>query len=216
VQTTKEWKAMENTVEGTQWHRERNVAIHTGMAMDHYVQTFAKYRTQRQQLLSLLAILFHDFGKPSSETTDEEGLHRYRGHEAVSSKIMLRFFDEQVELWQACRNMGLVTGDAPLLAFLIDHHLPYGMQEKRTKRLKGLIQGLLGEDAVVYLDLLRSDSAGRISDNHPKKLQAVEDWIANYNGLIIVPEEELARRRAERKAAWFAKHPELLQEKDSA
>lgn len=216
VQTTKEWKAMENTVEGTQWHRERNVAIHTGMTLDHYVKTFAPERTQRQQLLSMLALLFHDFGKPATETLNEEGRHRYTGHEVVSSKIMLRFLDEQIELWQACLKMGILTSDLDALAYVIDHHLPYGKRTKKMLKLKVALQHFLGEDAVVYTDVLRSDSAGRISDNHAEKLQAVENWIAAYNALVIVPEEEILRLRAEKKAAWFAKHPELLQEKDSS
>lgn len=34
-----------------------------------------------------LAMLFHDFGKPSCKTTDEEGINHFHGHPIVSSKM---------------------------------------------------------------------------------------------------------------------------------
>ena len=34
-----------------------------------------------------LAMLFHDIGKPGTQTTDEEGIHHFHGHPALSAEI---------------------------------------------------------------------------------------------------------------------------------
>ena len=43
---------------------------------------------KKEQLKILrLAMLFHDFGKPSTKTTDEEGIDHFHGHSRVSEKL---------------------------------------------------------------------------------------------------------------------------------
>lgn len=53
-----EWAAMEATVENSRWHREANTATHTQMMLDWYDDNCAQHRTERNQLLTKLAILF--------------------------------------------------------------------------------------------------------------------------------------------------------------
>lgn len=211
VSLTPEWAAMEVTVEGTPWHREANVAVHTLMTMQHYALNTAKQRTPRQQRLTLLALMFHDFGKPSSETTNEEGRHRYTGHEQVSKELMYAFFKRHPALWSELSHYGYIHADLAAIADIVDHHLPYSWQKKKLLKVKASLLKHLGEDMVVYTDVLRADCAGRMSDDHVTKIQTVEDWITHYEALVVISEEEQLRIRAERKAAWFAAHPELAQ-----
>ena len=57
--------AMENTVEDSPWHRERNVGVHTDMVVSEYIA-----RNQSDWDIAILcgafACAFHDVGKPDA------------------------------------------------------------------------------------------------------------------------------------------------------
>ena len=205
VQSTPEWMSMHAEKEGTSWHREESVAVHTLMTMSHYLQLDIQ-RTERERMHTLMALLFHDFAKPSSRTTSTAGNNQYTGHEARSSVMMFDFFLKYEKPWRWCVEMGYTSVDLVKIGWLIDHHLPYAVKkESKRYRMKQEMLKHFGEGHAFY-DMLRSDCAGRISDVHATKLQNLENWINDFQAIVIVPEEELLRIRAERKAAWFAKH----------
>ena len=88
--TTPAWAQMMATVEASPWHREANVAVHTEMVLKEYVTNFAPHRSDDQNKIALLALLFHDTGKPAAEETlekkDGSGTYRrYAGHEQDSA-----------------------------------------------------------------------------------------------------------------------------------
>lgn len=205
VGQTPEWELLKNTVENTPWHREANVAVHTNMAMVHYYSYYASQRSKTSTRLALMALLFHDFGKPAAHTVSAEGVNQYMGHEVISSSLMFDFFTKYEDLWKECLSLGYTTAELKKIAWLIDHHLPYYLRKKAKRiEMKREMQAHFGQEQTFY-DVLRCDSAGRISDDHPVKLQNVADWIDDFKAIVIVPEEELQRQRAEKKAAWFAK-----------
>ena len=87
-----EWDAMAGVEQNTPHHRY-DVAEHTIRAMK-YVK---RYKILR------LTMLFHDMGKPSTKTTDENGRDHFKGHALVSEEIArkvlrrLKFDNETVK-----------------------------------------------------------------------------------------------------------------------
>ena len=194
VKATPHWKVMEDTVENSPWHREANVAVHTTMTIDHYLNKFYDERNDRQRLITLIALLFHDFGKPEAEETLEkkdgsgELYRRYAGHEPVSANEFMSFICDQPELRNDLFVAGLSWIDLRMIKVMIEHHLPYGLKnETKRQNLKQMVLTTFGEDDVCFYDMLYSDSAGRISDDHPEKLANVDRWIKDFQWLQVKP-----------------------------
>lgn len=187
VLETPSWKQLEDTVEDSPWHREENVAIHTLMTINAYLQKFAAHRTEREQMYTLVALCFHDFGKPEAEETlekkDQPGVfcRRYAGHELISSNEFMNFMCEHHDLREQFFAQGYGWEDVRRVKFMIEHHLPYGLKNPMKRaNLRQAIALTMGEDEDAYWDMLRSDAAGRISDDHEQKLQSVEDFINEF------------------------------------
>lgn len=204
VKQTAHWKTMCNTVENSPWHREANVAVHTLMTLDVYWKKFAPRRSEREQLLTSIALLFHDFGKPEAEEEVEkkdgsgDKYRRYAGHEPISANEFMSFICDHPDLRKQLFDQGLTWPDMRRIKVMIEHHLPYGLKnEQKRKNLREMISRTLGGislsvDGVAglemcYYDMLRSDAAGRISDDHEQKLQAVEDWINEFQLVTFKP-----------------------------
>lgn len=187
VRKTEQWAEMEATVEASEWHREANVAVHTTMCIDHYIANTAAQRSQRQQMLTLVTLLFHDFGKPEAEETlerkDGSGTtyHRYAGHEPKSANEFISFLMAHEELAKDFFAQGFSWTDVRKIKWMIEHHLPYGLKNP-TKRmdLKAAMIETMGDDLECFFDQLWSDCNGRISDNHDEKRASVLAWIAEF------------------------------------
>ena len=187
IELTANWQTMINTVENSPWHREANVAVHTNMTIEQYQLQFYEQRTERQRIITLMALLFHDFGKPEAEETlekkDEPGVFylRYAGHEPISGNVFLSFMIDHNELREMFFDQGFTWADIRMIKVMIEHHLPYGFKnEQKRQKLKQMIDVTLGEDVVCFYDMLRSDCHGRISDDHETKKANVEEWIAGF------------------------------------
>lgn len=187
VRKTPHWQQMERTVEGSEWHREANVAVHTTMCIEHYLMATAPVRSEREQLLTLITLLFHDFGKPEAEETVEakdgsgRTYHRYAGHEPKSANEFYSFICEHADLREQLFAQGLSWTDLRKIKWMIEHHLPFGLKnETKRSNLKLAMELTLGKDKRCFYDQLWSDCNGRISDNHDVKRQAVVDWIAEF------------------------------------
>ena len=198
VKGTPHWITMMGTVENSPWHREANVAVHTTMTIHQYMTRFYEHRTERQQMLSLMALLFHDFGKPEAEETlekkDEPGVfyRRYAGHEPISGNEFMSFMCDYHELREMFFAQGYDWNDIRTIKVMIEHHLPYGLKnEHKRKNLRQMIQTTLGHNETCFYDMLRSDAAGRISDDHEQKLQNVEDWIEEFQTVTWKPHDTM-------------------------
>lgn len=190
VEQSPEWRLMVDTVEDSPWHREANVAVHTDMTIERYMAKFFAGRTERQRMLTLVALLFHDFGKPEAEETlekkDQPGVlyRRYAGHEPISGNVFLSFMCDQHELRAMFFEQGYTWQDIRTIKVMIEHHLPYGLKnEQKRQRLKQMVEATLGGDETCFYDMLRSDAAGRISDDHETKLANVEEWIEGFQAV---------------------------------
>lgn len=178
---TPRWFAMQQTVEASPWHREANVAVHTEMVIEQYVTRFMPIRSEKQNRIALIALLFHDTGKPAAEETVEkkDGLgtyRRYAGHEQDSAVAFTECWLQDPFLREF-----VSVDEARQIRWIIEHHLPYGYKDgKKRSDLRTSIEHVLREDVETFYDCLRSDAAGRISDDHATKLQNVEDWIREF------------------------------------
>lgn len=187
VRKTKNWAVMKGTVEGSEWHREANVAVHTDMCIQHYIKTTASDRTDRQQIMTLVTLLFHDFGKPEAEETLERkdgsgSYHRYAGHEPKSANEFLSFIMSHKGLTESFFNQGFTWTDVRAIKWMIEHHLPFGLKNptKRANLKRAFETTLPMSDGQCFYDQLWSDCNGRISDDHETKRANVVAWIEEF------------------------------------
>lgn len=195
VRQTETWKVMASTVEASPWHREANVAVHTQMCVDSYLDCIQGQRTPMQDLITLVSLVFHDFGKPEAEETieREDGYtyRRYAGHERISANEMMNCLIE-TGLIHDLRAMGFTDADIRAVKFIVENHLPYGLKDKQKRQnLAITLRDTLGDNVTCFFDQLISDTRGRISDDQDTKIQAVKDWIAEFKE--IVPDAEMIK-----------------------
>lgn len=182
------WRAMQLEREGTPWHREENVAVHTNMLLRFYDENFAANRNNIQQLMTRVACLFHDVGKPPSRIvrrSPERGEYRaYHGHELVSARMWIDYATgigkKDVE-----QILCFTPEQVSFVAFMIEHHVPFALAKvEKRKALKAGMYNRMGEEGHrAWLDLLLSDQHGRISDDQHMKLKAVDDWMYHWERL---------------------------------
>jgi predicted kinase len=170
--------------EDSPYHREANVLEHTRMCLQWYEDNVARSRTHSQQILTKLALLFHDVGKPMARTekhSETRGVYfSYPGHELFSANL---FEDYALMHWELFQHHLLLTSNEMLLVrCLIEHHLPYDKTGKdKLVALKTHMLRLGGEELLqMYYDVLRSDAHGRISDDSDGTYARVEEWITKF------------------------------------
>lgn len=173
------WKAMQDTVENSPWHREANVAVHTEMSLVA-AEPWMEGKDDRHKLLTSLAILFHDTGKPPMEVVKESaerGVYRsYANHEQRSARIFEGYMVDhwaEMEGWIEPRDVYTVT-------WIIEHHLPYGLKDpKKVAKLADTLMSLPDvSDADIFFNALLGDAHGRTSDNWEQNTKGVLDWVA--------------------------------------
>lgn len=170
--------------EDSPWHREANVLEHTRMCLQWYEDNVARSRTPTQRILTKLALLFHDVGKPMARTekrSEERGVYfSYPGHELFSANLFEDFVLTQWQLFE--KEVELVHNELDQVRCLIEHHLPYDKTGRdKLVALKTHMMCLGGEELIqMYYDVLRSDAHGRISDDIGGTFARVEEWIAKF------------------------------------
>jgi predicted kinase len=173
---------MRSIRENSPYHREENVWKHTLMTLDSYCVNIGPHRTQRMELITMTALLFHDAGKPLSRQekySDSRGNYQtFGGHEPVSARVFEDFMMTNPELMAELR---FDSNEWRLIKWLIENHLPYDIKDNQKCRALITDCHSHGLGALqMFLDVLRSDARGRISDDHEAKLSKVEQWIAEF------------------------------------
>lgn len=225
VKQTPQWATMASTVEGSEWHREANVAVHTTMCIEHYIANTAQFRTEREQLMTLMTLLFHDFGKPEAEETVERkdgsgSYHRYAGHEPVSANEFISFVCDHEVLMKKFFARGYNWEDIRKIKFMIEHHLPFGLKNvTKRQNLRNTVEETLGWAEQCFYDQLWSDCCGRISDNHDDKKANVVSWIEEFRAIPTTATKEpkanapvmyvLCGTVGAGKSTWMAKFRQL-------
>jgi predicted kinase/CRISPR/Cas system-associated endonuclease Cas3-HD len=196
-QTTQLWSDMEKCVENSPWHRESNVAEHTMMLYRFYRDNLMSSRTKRQQILTFLAMMFHDVGKPSAKVEkyreDRGNYFVFAGHEQISARL---WEDYAVGNWSYLKNLfpEINIDDIFRIGFIIENHLPFTItNQKALEKFSNAVHYTLESDKVAYFDCLTSDQHGRISDNQEEKLNRFNEWMekfCNINNNTIINNEE--------------------------
>ena len=129
---------------------------------------------KNKDLITRLAVLFHDIGKPHSYQDDEDGTRHFRGHGKVSAemtdKIMrrLRFDNETRE---------------KVVELIIHHDFEIPTNKKQVKRWLNKIGH---EQFLRLLDVKEAD----IKAQNPKLLERLDDIYGVYVDLHEIKEDE--------------------------
>ena len=183
-QLTELYTTMMTTVEGSPWHRERNVATHTDMVVAQYI-SFAQDTWTYEDLIGAFACAFHDVGKPVSvqyKHSETRGDYKsFGGHELASARMWENW---AVENWRTMTgNFQFVVYDIYRVGWIIEKHLPWAI--KKADKLHNLsLTGLeLFSDAgpLPYTNMVLADTFGRISDDYIDKRQKAHAWVADFN-----------------------------------
>lgn len=179
LKETEMYDAMLRTVEGSPWHREANVAVHTDMVVAEYcrlVDLNGRDEWTRQDLIGGVACAFHDVGKPQAEVhkwSEERGNYRaYGGHELLSARMAEDFL--------LTHNL-LEPEQVTAVVWIIEHHMPWNIDD--ASKLKELATTADYYGFETYTTALLADQYGRIADDQAAKNARAEDWVGMLSGI---------------------------------
>jgi len=164
-----EIEALIDVAQDPEWHPEGDVFIHTRLAADR-AREMIDDLPYAKQVTVMLAIIAHDFGKPST-TEFLEGRWRSRGHEEAGVGPTENFLDRL-----RIHRLDGYDVRAQVIALVRDHLKPGEFYKKRDEVGDGAFRRLARK---CELDLLyrvaKADSIGRNSEDIPR-----EQWV--YTG----------------------------------
>lgn len=184
---TEYWQKMLGTVEGSKWHREENVAVHTEMVLDQFFNRITNdynkdmagyYVWDISTFCCAVALLFHDTGKPAAKTkkySEERGeYYGFGGHELISARI---FETWAMENWSKYFADFIGSQNIYDIVWLIQNHLPYNIvKEHKLAEMRTTLHHIFGDRNSLFRTMVLSDQYGRISDNHDINKLAIHDW----------------------------------------
>jgi len=183
------FQIMETVTEGSPWHREKNVLVHTDMVVSSYlIEATAMGLMPVDYKIGFFACAFHDVGKPLAEEhvykEDRGHYKRYGGHEILSAR---EWENWAVKNWEILdQQFDFVPFDIYRVGWLIEHHLPYEIKQKvkvdRLIETSKRITQCNGYDNKINLLAAHvlADSKGRICDDRETKLTKVNEWISTH------------------------------------
>lgn len=178
---------MARTVENSPWHRENSVATHTDMVVTEYLN-MCKGDDSSSAVLGLWAAIFHDTGKPVAEIkkfSPERGNYRaYHGHELLSARLFETYAAERYPMFTA--------EEIVMVSFIIEHHMPWSVEDKEKRRNLALTTNHYGGAALFCRHLL-ADQYGRLSDDQDSKIKRADEWVAEFLELAAAVVERQAK-----------------------
>lgn len=173
------FQAMEQTVEGSPWHREANALVHTQLVVGEYVRMTDEtgHPWTRDDYLGAVSCAFHDVGKPGAKVEkyrEDRGTYfAFHGHETVSSRLFETY---------ACENPGMFSAEEIYkICWMIEYHMPWEMAAKDKRRNLALTAKYIDVD--VYTRALLSDQLGRLADDQEAKLVRANAWLKEFKEL---------------------------------
>jgi predicted kinase len=144
------------------------------MVLAAYKDMFYNSRNEEQRLLTQIAILFHDVGKPLSEVKKfnevRGNYNSYGGHELKSACWFIDY---------ACQvDLGLNVNQLRAVRWMIENHLPYEKGKDKMVDWQADMTFVLGKYVQCFRDLMLSDAKGRITDDN--KFEKSLEWANNY------------------------------------
>ncbi len=119
-----------------------------------------------------LAALFHDFGKPATRTTDEEGIDHFHGHPEISRELCHGIM----------RRLKFDNTTTDIVCRLVKYHDYKVNRDKKSVR-KALNE--VGEDLFLsVLELKRADTLGQSEYKREQKLADLDELTEIYHEII--------------------------------
>jgi predicted kinase len=179
------YKEMSKMSEDSLHHSEHDIGTHTDMVVANYIG-MAPFSWLNHDYIGALACAFHDVGKPKSlifKHSEERGDYKaFHGHEVLSARM---FEDWAMNNMEHLTNLDLTKSDIFMTAWLIEHHLPWGVTNpNKLMHIAATLEQHFS-DSMVFVNMLKSDATGRIKKY--SQAQRIENqtkqqiWINNLN-----------------------------------
>jgi hypothetical protein len=176
---TEIWRQLLLLRENSPEHQEENVAQHTRMTIDWYLQNLSSNRSDSQVLLTCLACLFHDTGKPL------EVWHAKNSQAAHANYATHEFFSLSIWNNYATQNMGslrdglrLSTTDISRISFIIAHHELSNLESADAEILKKSLPSYIDTATErAWLDTILSDQHGRYTQMSNKRFDQLDQCL---------------------------------------
>lgn len=176
------FQRMARTVEGSPWHREANVLVHTEMVVGEYVKLVDSRCESygepwsRHDYLGAIACAFHDTGKPAAEIekwSESRGNYRaYHGHELLSARMF--------ETYAALRYPMFTAEEIFQISWIIEHHMPWQIEDATKLNNMAMTVKSFGHGGVAYAHHLLADQYGRIADDQETKNARAREWVEKF------------------------------------
>ncbi len=181
------FKIMERTVEGSPWHRENSVAIHTNMVVSEYI-SWADKEWDYETLIGAMACAFHDTGKPSARVekySEKRGTYNsFGGHEIISARLWEDYAVRNAErIWELFEERKVKYIE--VVGFVIEHHMPYEQPSDKVQNIATTASMYFRTP--IFQNHLTADTHGRIADDHEDKIARVDEWIVEFEKKMCVP-----------------------------
>jgi len=182
MKDTPAFQKMARTVEGSPWHREANVLVHTEMVLNDYCRRVGLIKADdewtRDDYLGAVECIFHDIGKPPAEIekySETRGKYRaYHGHELLSARLF--------EDYAANKYSGFTAEEISRISWMIEYHMPWKIEDKEKLESIGYTSKLYGHD--VYTRSLLADQYGRTSDDWDINTARSDKWVEDFNVIV--------------------------------
>ena len=176
LKPTPMFQVMLNTVEGSPWHREANVLVHTGMVLNEYIRRTDDESPQwtREDFLGGVAAIFHDTGKPIAKIekhSEKRGTYfAFHGHELVSARCFEDFALANPQMFLA--------EDIAKVCWIIEYHMPWSLEDTEKRRQMALTAHWVNPK--VFIRHLLADQYGRTSDDESQVRVRADEWSSKF------------------------------------
>lgn len=186
---TKLYQDMLNLAEDSPWHREHSIGVHTDMVVMEFIRSGGEHGIEDDKyiphlwVLGLFAAAFHDVGKPGAcqfKWKESRGDYKsFNGHEQLSARL---WEDWAVKNWSLLRDeFGFEPTDIYRVGYMVEFHKPWDI--KRREKLEAMALTLmnlgLGYNET-FVDLVKADTWGRISDDWKENRAKVTAWCEEF------------------------------------
>jgi len=171
--------AMNNTVEGSSWHRENSVGIHTHMVVSHFITNVSPGKPwDRDDVARALSCAFHDVGKPAAKISKHNEIRgdyvSFPGHEQKSARL---WEDYAVSNWESLQQLfNLRPHHIYKIGWMIEYHKPWDIKKPhKLEKMARTISEISWPDS--FGEVLLADALGRIQDDRKDNIAQAENWI---------------------------------------
>lgn len=174
------YTTMYSITEGSPFHREKNIGVHTCMVLGHYI-TLVDGNWSKSDTLGAFACVFHDVGKPAAmevKFKPERGEYRsFHGHELISARL---WEDYAVRNWSTLVELfNLEVRDIYRVGWMIEHHVPWATKDEvKLNKLAATAHQL--QIILPFTNLLYADTRGRIADDAINQNANANIFIENF------------------------------------